>query len=122
MTTQLLGTSFIGFSRSTGTEPHARAVEPGTGAQLEPLYLSATDEEVEKAMELAAAAFPVYSNLPGATRAGFLRAIALEIEGVVEDIVERGQQENALAEARLRGETARTVGQLRMFANLIEEG
>ena len=122
MITPLLGTSFIGHSRSTGTEPCGNAVQPGTGTLLDPPYLSATPEEVEHAMALAAAAFPAYSNQSGQTRAGFLRAIALEIESVVDDIVERGQLETALAEPRLRGETDRTTGQLRMFANLIEEG
>jgi len=122
MITPLLGTSFIGHSRSIGTEPCGNAVQPGTGIRLEPLYQSATPEEVERAMALAAAAFPRYSNLCGKTRAGFLRAIASEIETVVEDIVERGQLETALAEPRLRGETARTTGQLRMFAALIEDG
>lgn len=122
MTTPLLGTSFIGYSRSNGTEPCGSAVQPGTGIKLEPRYLTATPEEVEQAMALAATAFPRYSNLSGKIRAGFLRAIASEIETVVDDIVERGQLETALPEPRLRGETARTCGQLRMFANLIEEG
>ena len=122
MITPLLGTSFIGYSRSTGTEPCGTGVQPGTGALLEPVYLTATPAEVDHAMAHAAAAFPVYSNLSGKTRAGFLRAIATEIEGVVDDIVERGQLETALPEPRLRGETGRTVGQLRMFAAQIEEG
>jgi NADP-dependent aldehyde dehydrogenase len=122
MTTTLLGTSFIGFTRSTGTETCGHGIQPGTGTVLEPAYLSATPEEVEKAMALASAAFPVYSHLSGKTRAGFLRAIATEIEGAVEDIVARGMLETGLPEARLRGETGRTTGQLRMFANLIEEG
>lgn len=122
MTTSLLGTSFIGYSRSIGTEPHCNAVQPGTDNKLEPVYLSATSDEVEKAMELASAAFPVYSNLPALSRAVFLRVIATEIEQVVEEIVARGQLETALPEARLRGETARTAGQLRMFSTLIQEG
>jgi alpha-ketoglutaric semialdehyde dehydrogenase len=122
MITPLLGTSFIGYSRSTGTEPCGNAVQPGTGTKLEPAYMSATPAEVDHAMALAAAAFPVYSNLSGKVRAEFLRTIATEIESVVDDIVERGQLETALPEPRLRGETARTTGQLRMFANQIEEG
>ncbi len=122
MITPLLGTSLIGINRSTGTEPFLNAVQAGGGATLEPLFVSATSEEVEKTMALAASAFPVYSNLSGKKRAEFLRAIATEIEGAVEDIVERGQLETALPEARLRGETGRTTGQLRLFANLIEEG
>ena len=122
MITPLLGTSFIGHSRSTGTQPCASGVQPGTGLSLAPAYLTATPEEVERAMALAATAFPVYSCLSGKVRAGFLRAIATEIEGAVEDIVERGQLETGLPEARLRGETGRTTGQLRMFASQIEEG
>ncbi len=122
MKTPLQGTSFIGTSRSDGKEPCGTAVQPGTGTALEPAYLCATPEEVEKATALASAAFPAFSNLPGKKRAEFLRAIATEIEASVEDIVERGQLETALPEPRLRGETARTTGQLRMFAKLLEEG
>lgn len=118
----LLGTSFIGYSRSTGTEPFLRASQAGSGTALEPLFVSATADEVDQALALAAAAFPIFSNLSGKKRAEFLRAIATEIEVVVEDIVERGQLETALPEARLRGETGRTTGQLRLLANLIEEG
>jgi NADP-dependent aldehyde dehydrogenase len=118
----LLGTSFIGYSRSTGTEPFLRASQAGSGAALEPLFVSATADEVDQALALAAAAFPVFSNLSGKKRAEFLRAAATEIEGAVEDIVARGMLETALPEARLRGETGRTTGQLRLFANLIEEG
>ena len=122
MTHPLLGTSFIGYSRSIGTEPCGTAVQPGTGTLLEPAYMTATPSEVDQAMALAAAAFPVYSSLGGKNRAVFLRAIAVEIEAVVGDIVERGMLETALPEPRLRGETSRTTGQLRMFADLIEEG
>ena len=122
MTTPLLGTSFIGHSRATGTEACGFGIQPGTGTSLEPAYHSATPEEVEKAMALAAAAFPAYSALSGKLRAGLLRAIATEIEGAVEDIVERGLLETGLPEARLRGETGRTTGQLRMCASQIEEG
>jgi len=119
---QLLGTSFIGYSRSNGTETCGHGIQPGTGTVLEPAYLSATPDEVERTMSLASAAFPIYSGLTGKARAGFLRAIATEIEGAVEVIVERGLLETGLPEARLRGETGRTTGQLRMFANLVEEG
>lgn len=122
MTSPLLGTSFIGHSRSTGTDLWLHAARAGDAAPLEPAFVAATPAEVERALTLAAAAFPTYSALPGKTRAAFLRAIAGEIEQVVDDIVARGQLETALPEPRLRGETARTCGQLRMFADLIEEG
>src|SRR5260370_17510361 len=38
------------------------------------------------------------------------------------ELVDRAGQETALAQARLQGETARTCGQLRLFAQVAEEG
>lgn len=122
MKTQLIGTSIIGFSRGNGSETAGHAVHPASGAKLEPAFVAATSDEVSRACELAGDAFPHYSALPGTTRAAFLRAIADEIESVVEDIAARGPLETGLPDARMRGETARTVGQLRMFADLVEDG
>jgi NADP-dependent aldehyde dehydrogenase len=122
MTSQLLGTSIIGYSRGSGTHVCGHGIHQASGAQLEPAYLAATTDEMNRAVELAAAAFSEYSALPGTARAGFLRAIAAEIEGVVEDLAQRGPMETGLPEARLRGETGRTAGQLRLFASLLEEG
>lgn len=122
MSTELIGTSFIGFSRSGGTQVCGQAINPATGEKIAPQYFSATEQEVEKAMSLAASAFPVYSSLSGKIRAGFLRAISDKIEASVELVVARGPMETGLPEARMRGESARTIGQLRMFAALLEEG
>ncbi len=122
MKTELQGTSIIGTERSQGTEPCGQAVNPASGEKLAPGYFAATQEEVDRAIELAAGAFPEYSALSGRERAGFLRKIAEEIEAVVDDIAERGPLETGLPEPRMRGETARTTGQLRLFADLIEEG
>ncbi len=117
----LQGTSFIGFSRSQGTEPCGQAINPATNEKLDPIYRSATPEEVAKALDLAARAFPVYSALSGAKRADFLRTIASGIESRVEELVARMPLESALPEPRVRGEAGRTIGQLRMFAGLIED-
>ncbi|BCX48905.1 2,5-dioxovalerate dehydrogenase [Haloferula helveola] len=122
MSTQLLGTSIIGFTRSTGTESSGQAVNPASGQKLDPVYVAPTLDEVDQAIALAGQAFPEYSTLPAAKRAEFLRKIADEIDAVVDDIAERGPLETGLPEPRMRGETARTTGQLRLFASLIEEG
>lgn len=122
MTPQLLGTSIIGYSRGSGTDVCGHGIHQVSGAPLDPAYVSATTDEMNRAVDLAAAAFPEYSALPGTVRAGFLRAIAAEIEGMVEDLAQRGPMETGLPEARLRGETGRTTGQLRLFASLLEEG
>ena len=122
MTSKLEGTSIIGFSRGGSSESAGQATNPASGAKLEPVYRAASPEEVDRAAELASAAFDEYSALPGKERAGFLRKIADEIEAVADDIAERGPLETGLPEARMRGETVRTTGQLRLFAELIEEG
>src|SRR5208282_293916 len=63
-----------------------------------------------------------YGNLAGKARAKFLRTIARRLEEIAEQLVERAGRETALPEARLRGELGRTCGQLRMFAEVVEEG
>lgn len=122
MKTQLLGTSFIGSSRSTSTEVCGQGVNPASGEKLAPEYMGASLAEVERALDLAGAAFADYSELSGKDRALFLRAIATNIEALVDEIAVRGPLETGLPEARMRGESARTIGQLRMFAALLEDG
>ncbi|MBK1881021.1 aldehyde dehydrogenase (NADP(+)) [Luteolibacter pohnpeiensis] len=122
MSLDLLGTSFIGYSRGTGHNSCGKAINPATSEELEPTFRSATPDEVEKAMALAKSAFPIYSKLPGSVRAKFLRTIAEKIGARVELLAKRAPLETALPEARIRGEAARTMGQFQLFADLIEEG
>jgi len=121
MTSSLQGKSFIGYARSKGSETCGQAINPASNEKLEPVYHSATPEEVAQALDLAAAAFPVYSGKSGSERAVFLRAIATGIEARIEELVARTPLETGLPEPRIRGEAGRTVGQLRMFASLIED-
>ncbi len=97
-------------------------IDPSTGAQLEPLYHCASLEDLNRAADLAEEAFVVYRKLSGRERARFLRSIADGIEAIVPELVERANRETALPEARLKGESARTINQLRLFAQVIEEG
>lgn len=121
-TTKLSGRSLIGFREGTGQgEPHY-ATNPTTGEHLEPGFIPATDEEVDLAARLAAEAFDSYRRISGRERGAFLRTIAAKIEAIAADIIERAGLETALTSARLQTETARTVGQLRLFAQVAEEG
>ena len=122
MSYTIQGKSIIGYSRSGGGGSTSSAVNPASGQKLDPEFHAPSEAEVEQAVLLAERAFPVFSSMSGGKRAGFLRAIAAEIESAVDQIAERGPLETGLPEARMRGETARTTGQLRMFADLIEEG
>src|SRR5690606_4542245 len=57
-----------------------------------------------------------------AERAAFLRAIAEEILALDSILLARAGSETGLPEGRLTGERGRTVGQLRLFAEVLEEG
>ena len=70
----------------------------------------------------AAEAFKTYSQISGQQKAVFLRAIATEIEGLGMELIQTTMAETNLPEARLLGERGRTTGQLRMFADLLDEG
>ena len=120
--TTLRGLSLIGAGEASGKGKAFHAFNPATGESLEPAYHSATPYELDRAAKLAAEAFPVYSRISGRERAAFLRTVAAKIEGLVESFAVRTVQETALPVARVRGETARTSGQLRLFADVIEEG
>ena len=77
---------------------------------------------VDQAVSAADAAFVAYSQTTRADRASLLRAIAAEIDLAGEAITAIGMEETGLPEARLVGERGRTCGQLRMFADVIEQG
>jgi alpha-ketoglutaric semialdehyde dehydrogenase len=118
----LSGTSLIGFGRASENKDFFFASSPATGAELEPRFNSATSAEVDKAVTLAAQAFPIYSYVSPAARADFLKLTATKIETAQDQLIERANLESALPLPRLRGEIARTCGQLRLFAQVVEEG
>ncbi|HET6176056.1 MAG TPA: aldehyde dehydrogenase (NADP(+)) [Candidatus Sulfotelmatobacter sp.] len=119
---KLSGRSLIGSLEGKGTGRAMYASNPMTGERMEPGFIPATADEVELAVRLAAEAFDVYRRVSGKERGAFLGKIAEKIEAIASDIVERAGQETALPQARLQGELARTCGQLRLFAQVAEEG
>ena len=122
MNTQLTGHSLISGISIQETGASFKAVNPATDQELDPQYDQLAKASVDAVAIQAQKAFQDYSHRSGADKAAFLRQIADNIEAVVEDLVERMPQETALPEPRVRGEAGRTVGQLRLFANLVEEG
>lgn len=119
---KLSGRSMIGFREGAGAGEALYATDPATGQRLQPGFISATRQEVEAAVHLAAEAFDVYGHVSGRDRGALLRKIASKIESNTAEIIARAAQETALTPARLQNETARTCGQLRMFAQVAEEG
>src|SRR5271154_2059683 len=122
---EFLGKSLIGFrDGNAGTVSNGafQAFAPATGQKIEPSFHSATAEEVNLAVALAAEASLEFGRLSGAKKAEFLETIASRIEAQTESLVTRANQESALSPARLQSETGRTCTQIRMFAKVVREG
>lgn len=103
-------------------EVHFRSMDPRTHSELAPDFSEATHSEVDRAVRLAHGSFPAYQHAAHTVRGAFLRAIADELVALGPSLIDRAHAETALPVARLEGERGRTVGQLRLFADLVDEG
>jgi len=118
----LTGQSFLGSQRGALGGAPIHGLNPTTGEQLQPPYSSVSAAEVDRAVQLAAQAFPVYAATSGKDKAAFLRRIADGLDAIQQQLAERAHLETALPMPRLLGEVSRTTGQLRLFASVVEEG
>ncbi|MDN7675419.1 aldehyde dehydrogenase (NADP(+)) [Burkholderia oklahomensis] len=119
---QITGEMLIGAAAVRGTEGTMRAYDPAQGVELEPAFGAGGAGDVDRACRLASAAFDAFRQAPLEARARFLEAVAERIVGLGDQLIERAHAESALPVARLEGERARTVGQLRLFASIVRDG
>lgn len=82
--------------------------------------MEATVEDVDRAVTAAAATRDALADRT--VRAALLRTAADLLDEARPDVVETADAETALGPVRLTGELARTTGQLRAFADVVEEG
>ena len=119
---ELSGRSFLAGKRGSPGNGTFSGRNAQTGAQMEPVYASCSTEELHFAATSATEAFVSFGKSSSKERAAFLRSIASGLERVGTELIDRAMAETALPEARLQGELARTCGQLRLFASVVEEG
>ncbi|GLY86893.1 aldehyde dehydrogenase (NADP(+)) [Actinoallomurus iriomotensis] len=98
------------------------SVDARTGEVVTTVAQESTAEETAAACERAAAAFPGLEAMGRHGRAGLLRAMAGALEEARERVVAVADRETALGERRLNGELTRTCFQLRLFAEVLDEG
>ena len=115
------GAILIGASERTGGEPF-HAVHPATGDKGDVAFANASAQDVSDACALADAAFESFSSLTPDARAAFLEAVAEQILGIGDLLIETAMAESGLPRPRLEGERGRTVGQLRLFASYVRQG
>ncbi|BES69030.1 aldehyde dehydrogenase (NADP(+)) [Marinobacter nanhaiticus D15-8W] len=118
----LYGKQLIGQNAVAGSGVTFAGLNPATNESLEPQYAGASDQDVERACQLAEEAFDRYRETSLESRATFLERIATEIEALGEPLIERAMAESGLPQARLEGERGRTCGQLRLFASVVRDG
>ena len=115
------GTNFIAGRAQRGAGRAFSAVNPAGGNTLEPPFHEAVDSDVDGAMTAAASAFETFRALTGDTRAALLEAIGDGIMAHGDELIQRASQETGLGRDRLIGERARTVNQLKLFAQVARD-
>jgi alpha-ketoglutaric semialdehyde dehydrogenase len=98
------------------------AINPATEKKLKGDFFKASLNDADEALAAAGIAFQSYRLISKDLKAAFLRSIADEISVIGDILIERASEESGLPAARLQGELGRTTGQLRLFADLVEEG
>jgi alpha-ketoglutaric semialdehyde dehydrogenase len=119
---ELHGQNLVAGARSAAGSKRFQAAEPAVGGMLPGAFAEATPEEADRALAQAAAAFPAYRRIEPDRVAAFLERIGEEILALGPALLERTSAETALPLPRLEMERARTVGQLKLFAELVREG
>lgn len=117
----ITGELIIGGSR-VRTESGFTAFDPAANRALAPTFSAAGAQHVDAACALAEAAFDSFRESSLEDRARFLETIADNIVGLGEQPIETARAETGLPAPRLTGERGRTVGQLRLFADVVRRG
>jgi 2,5-dioxopentanoate dehydrogenase len=119
---KITGEMLIGKSAVRGRQSTLIAINPAFGTELEPFFGGGGAADVDRACSLAEAAFDPYRETGLELRACLLETIAQGVLGLGESLIDRACAETGLPKARIEGERARTVGQLKLFASIVRDG
>ncbi|ALM06868.1 aldehyde dehydrogenase [Sediminicola sp. YIK13] len=118
----LTGKNYIGNKLSAEGKQSFKTFNPQKNIDNKCEFREVSNDEIDAAVRLATRAFWKYKNVSALEKAHFLRAIADEIEALGKLLIDTYISESGLPEGRAVGERGRTMGQLRAFATLLEEG
>jgi NADP-dependent aldehyde dehydrogenase len=117
---EITGKNFIGDRLSSLGEEYYKTFDSLRNVENKTLFISANTKELEEAVTLADAAFPIYRDLSDTKRAFFLKTIGDEILKISEDLIDIYCRETGLDVERATAERDRTLFQLQLFAKTIE--
>jgi NADP-dependent aldehyde dehydrogenase len=99
-----------------------RATDPRTGEPVGAGTPRSTDTEVDRLLAAAESAAPSLRDSTPVDRTRLLRALADRLDAERHRLVPVAAAESGLPLPRLTGEVARTSGQLRLFAEVLDDG
>jgi NADP-dependent aldehyde dehydrogenase len=97
-------------------------IDPRTGDPVGDGVPETTSEQLDEILAAAAAAAGPFGATAPAVRASLLRGLADALDAQVTPLAELAGRETGLPSGRLTGEVARTSFQLRLFAEVVEDG
>ncbi|MFD2563137.1 aldehyde dehydrogenase (NADP(+)) [Aquimarina rubra] len=118
----ITGKNYIGNELSAEGTKKYTTFNPKLNIENKNTFYEASSEEIEKTVSLASEAFESFKKVSGSKKAEFLNTIADEILALDQTLIETYMSETGLPEGRAKGERGRTIGQLRMFAELVAVG
>ncbi|HEX5742395.1 MAG TPA: aldehyde dehydrogenase (NADP(+)) [Flavobacteriaceae bacterium] len=118
----LTGKNYIGNSLSAKGTKMFKTFNPKENIENEQVFYEASTDEINQAVELAHQAFQNFQAIDSAQKSKFLKTIADEILNLGDVLVQLVIQETGLSPERIINERARTLWQLQMFADLLDEG
>ncbi|MDC9721791.1 MAG: aldehyde dehydrogenase (NADP(+)) [Urechidicola sp.] len=118
----ITGKNYIGSFLSNKGAITFKTFNPQLNVENEMIFYETSTAEINKAVSLATSAFKEFRNISGIRKAVFLNAIADEILDLGDELINTYCSETGLPAGRAQGERGRTVGQLRSFAQLVDEG
>jgi 2,5-dioxopentanoate dehydrogenase len=77
---------------------------------------------IDTYLNLSLEAFSTYKQTAPKDRAVFLEEMATQIDATRDQLIPTASKESHLPEGRITGELGRTLGQIRLFAQLVKEG
>jgi NADP-dependent aldehyde dehydrogenase len=98
------------------------SIDPRTAEVVEVVAPEHSTEEVDRACQAAAAAARPLDEIGRSGRAAMLRAMAEELEAHDDEIVRLADRETRIGTARLEVELKRSAFQLRLFADVLDDG
>jgi NADP-dependent aldehyde dehydrogenase len=116
----ITGYNHIGFSKSAKGQNTFTTFNSKSDLSNDVIHHEATMDEINDAVKLASSCYQTYANTSSENRANFLNTIADEILNLGQSLIDVYCLESSLPQVRAEGERARTIGQIRSFAEYIK--